>query len=51
MRLSEKDRRLSSDEVRGGSEEHVVRYVLGFSLFLAIVTLTTTWMTGALAMP
>ncbi|QNE06795.1 hypothetical protein [Croceicoccus marinus] len=41
----------ASDDVRGGSEEHVVRYVLGFSLALAITCLTTTWMTGAMMMP
>ena len=47
----EEDEHYASDDVRGGSEEHVVRYVLGFSLVLAIATLTTTWMTGALMVP
>lgn len=45
------DPHYSSDDVRGGSEEHVVRYVLGISLALAITFLSATWMTGAIAMP
>lgn len=51
MPLLEEEESYGSDDVRGGSEEHVVRYVLGFSLALAIGALTTTWMTGALMMP
>ncbi|WP_172808217.1 hypothetical protein [Croceicoccus mobilis] len=48
MRLPEENAQYSPDKVRGGSEEHVVRYVLGSSLGLAIVTLTTTWIGSAL---
>lgn len=47
MRPLNKSQSHSSDEVRGGSEEHVVRYVLGFGLLLAIAGLTATWTTGA----
>jgi len=40
---------VETDEARGGSTPHIVRYVLLFSLFLAIVALSLTWITGALA--
>ncbi len=40
---------VDADEVRGASTPHIVRYVLLFSLILAIVALSITWMTGALA--
>ena len=38
---------VETDEVRGGSTPHIVRWVLGISLFLAIVLLSAAWMTGA----
>ena len=41
----------ASEDVRGGSEERVLRYVLGISLGLAITFLSATWMTGAITMP
>ena len=47
----EEDPHYACDDVRGGSEENVVRYVLGVSLALAITFLSATWMTGAIAMP
>lgn len=37
-----------TDEVRGGSTPHVVRWVLIISTLLAIVLLSIIWMTGAL---
>ena len=40
---------VSTDEARGGSTPHIVRWVLGISLFLAIALLSITWITGALS--
>jgi len=39
---------VETDEARGGSTPHIVRYVLLISLFLAIAALSITWITGAL---
>ena len=39
---------LPDTEARSGSTPHIVRYVLGISLVLAIVALSTVWITGAL---
>ena len=39
---------IDTDEVRGGSTPHIVRYVLGFSLLLTIIALSITWITGAI---
>jgi hypothetical protein len=38
---------LDEDEARGGSTPHIVRYVLFFSLLMAIVALSAIWITGA----
>lgn len=38
----------STDDARAGSTPHIVRYVLGISLFLAIGALTLIWVSGAL---
>ncbi len=38
----------STDDARAGTTPHVVRYVLGISLFLAIAALTVIWISGAL---
>ncbi len=38
---------IETDEARGGSTPHIVRYVLAISLLLAIVAMTVVWMTGA----
>lgn len=40
---------VETDEARGASTPHIVRYVLFFSFFLAIVALTIIWVTGAIA--
>lgn len=34
-------------EASGGIQPHIVRYVLGISLVLAIVALSAIWITGA----
>lgn len=38
---------ITTDEARGGSTPHVVRWMLGISLLAAIVLLSAVWMTGA----
>lgn len=42
---------IQTDEARGGSSPHIVRYVLIISLFLAAAALTVIWVTGALNSP
>ncbi len=38
---------LSTEEASGGTRPHIVRYILGISLFLVIVGLSAVWITGA----
>lgn len=38
---------IETDEARGASTPHIVRYVLAISLLLAIGALTLIWVTGA----
>jgi hypothetical protein len=38
---------IETDEARGGSTPHIVRYILVISLFLAIAALSLIWITGA----
>ncbi len=38
---------VTTDEARGGSTPHIVRYVLGISLFLAIATMSLIWIMRA----
>lgn len=40
--------RIDETDAKGGSNEGVVRWVLGISLGLAVVALTLVWVTGAL---
>lgn len=40
--------RIDETDAKGGSNEGVVRWVLGISLGLAILALTLVWVTGAL---
>ena len=37
-----------TDGARAGTTPHIVRYVLGISLFLAVAALTIIWVSGAL---
>lgn len=37
---------LTTEEARGGSTPHIMRYVLGISLFLAIISLSAVWIIG-----
>jgi hypothetical protein len=38
---------IETDEARGGSTPHIVRYVLAISLFLAVAAMSLIWITGA----
>ncbi len=38
---------IETDEARGGSTPHIVRYVLVISLLLAIGAMSLIWITGA----
>lgn len=42
---------VQTDEARSGQTPHIVRYVLGISLTLAILALSAVWITGALTGP
>ncbi len=39
---------VTDEEARSGSTPHIVRYVLGISIVLAIAALSVIWITGAL---
>jgi hypothetical protein len=39
---------VTTEEASGGTTPHIVRYVLGISLFIAIIALSAIWMFGAL---
>jgi len=41
----------NTDDARAGSTPHIVRYVLGISLFLAIAALTAIWVLGLVPHP
>ncbi|RXR29030.1 hypothetical protein [Sphingobium fluviale] len=41
----------TTDHARAGETPHIVRYVLAFSLALAILTLSAIWITGAFNSP
>jgi hypothetical protein len=38
---------LNTEEASGGTTPHIVRYILAISLFLAILSLSAVWITGA----
>lgn len=40
---------IHTEEARGGSTPHIVRYVLVISLVLAIAALSLIWITGSLS--
>jgi len=40
---------VETDDARAGSTPHIVRWMLGLGLALAIVLLSATWITGALS--
>lgn len=49
MALEGDEVHVETDEARGGSTPHIVRWVLGISLVAAIVLLSAVWMFGALS--
>jgi hypothetical protein len=42
---------ITTDEARGGSTPHIVRYVLGISLFLVIIAFSAVWLIGSMDSP
>jgi hypothetical protein len=38
---------VTEEEASGGSQPHIVRYVLAASLLLAVLSLSAIWITGA----
>ncbi|WP_373488193.1 hypothetical protein [Blastomonas sp.] len=49
MQRNGDDLELDEVEASGGESPHIVRYVLLFSLLLAVVALSAIWITGALS--
>ena len=47
MRRVGEEVQLNEDEARGGSTPHIVRYVLFFSLLMAVIAMSAIWITGA----
>ena len=47
MQRNQTETHIDSDRARSGSTPHIVRYVLGISLLLAILALSAIWITGA----
>jgi len=41
---------IETDEARGASTPHIVRYVLIISLLLAILVMSVIWISGALSL-
>ncbi len=39
---------ISTDDVRGGTTPHIVRYVLAFSMLLAVIAMSAIWIIPAL---
>jgi hypothetical protein len=48
MPHTNRNNRIDETDAKGGSNEGVVRWVLLFSLGLAIIAMTVIWVTGAL---
>jgi len=42
---------ITTEEARGASTPHVMRYVLAFSLAIAILVLSAIWIIGAVTTP
>ncbi len=39
---------VSEEEASGGSQPHIVRYILGISLILTVVLMSVIWIVGAI---
>jgi hypothetical protein len=47
MRKDGEEIHVSTEEASGGVQPHILRYMLGISLLLAILALSAIWITGA----
>ncbi|WP_144096146.1 hypothetical protein [Croceicoccus sediminis] len=47
MKIVGEEVHVTTDEARGGDTPHVMRYVLLFSILLAILVLSAVWIIGA----
>lgn len=47
MRMEGEEVHVTEEEASGGTQPHIVRYVLAASLLLAIVAMSAIWITGA----
>ncbi len=47
MRMEGEEVHVTEEEASGGSQPHIVRYVLAASLLLAVLSLSAIWITGA----
>jgi hypothetical protein len=47
MRKDGEEIHVSTEEASGGVKPHILRYMLGVSLLLAILALSVVWITGA----
>ena len=47
MRMEGEEIHVTEEEASGGSQPHIVRYVLAASLLLAIIAMSVIWITGA----
>lgn len=47
MRMEGEEIHVTEEEASGGSQPHIVRYILAASLLLAIIAMSVIWITGA----
>jgi len=47
MRMEGEEIHVSEEEASGGTQPHIVRYVLAASLLLAVLAMSAIWITGA----
>jgi len=47
MRMEGEEIHVTEEEASGGSQPHIVRYVLAASLLLAVIAMSAIWITGA----
>jgi hypothetical protein len=47
MHYENEEVHLNPEEASGGTQPHIVRYILAISLVLAIILLSAVWITGA----
>jgi len=47
MRMEGEEIHVTEEEASGGTQPHIVRYVLAASLLLAILAMSAIWITGA----